>query len=91
MKNSVGVFPANHMKKFIDFKSMILKNLANILFQLRILAAQIKTVHTGGAYLTLNQKMTGFLFYSFEVDELKYFITQDVESVIQKHYLELKK
>ena len=56
-----------------------------------MLAAQIKTVHTGGAYLTLNQKMTGFLFYSFEVDELKYFITQDVESVIQKHYLELKK
>ena len=23
MKNFVGVFPANHMKKFINFKSMI--------------------------------------------------------------------
>ena len=23
MKNFIGVFPANHMKKFIDFKSLI--------------------------------------------------------------------
>ena len=32
MKNFVGVFPANHMNKFIDFKSMISEKTGNIFF-----------------------------------------------------------
>ena len=44
---------------------------------MRILTAQIKMVHNGGTYLTLNQKLTYFFYYySFEIDGNK--------SVIQK-------
>ena len=32
MKNFVGVFPANHMNKFIDVKSMISEKTGNIFF-----------------------------------------------------------
>ena len=51
------------------------------------LKAQIKTLHFGGAYLALKQKLTFFFFFFFDlfgIDGLKNFIIQDHESVIQK-------
>ena len=47
-------------------------------------------VHTGGAYLSLNQKLT-FLYYSFGIYGLKNFIIQDDESVIQKMLFGIEK
>ena len=64
MKNFVGVFPANHINKFIDFKSMT----------------------SGGAYLTLNQKLT-----LFGTHGIKIFIIQGNESVIQKILFAIEK
>ena len=50
------------------------------------LIALIKKVSTGGAYWTLDQKLTYF-FYMFGVDGLKSFIIQDDKKVIEKYYL----
>ena len=86
MKNFVGVFSANHINRFIDFKSMVLEKPGKYPFQLRILTAQIQTVHTGGAYLTLNQKLT-FLYYSFGIDGLKKLLYKTMNQLYKKYYL----
>lgn len=53
MKNFVGVFPANHMNKFIGFKSMITENTGKYPF-----------LTESGPYLTLNQTLTYFVLFS---------------------------
>ena len=58
--NFAGVFPSNHMNKFIaDHKLMISeKKKENFHLLLQTLTARAGAVHIGGVYLTLNQKLT---------------------------------
>ena len=81
--NFVGAFPANHMNKFIDYKSMISDKKEKYIFLIETLTALIKKVCIGGAYWALNQKGPIF-FYSFGVDGLKKFITEDDKNVVEK-------
>ena len=66
--NFAGVFPSNHMNKFIDHKLMISeKKKENFHLLLQTLTARAGTVHIGGVYLILNQKLTYVSLISLDV------------------------
>ena len=52
------VFPANHINRFIDYKSMISEEKSKYLFIIAEIIAQTKTTSTGGVFQTLSQKQT---------------------------------
>ena len=85
MKNFAGGFPANYMNKFIDFKSMISEKTGKYPFLIANTdSSETRTVHIGGAYLILNQKLIFFFFNFSGIEGLENFIIQDNEKVIQK-------
>ena len=60
-ENFVGTFPANHMNKFIDYKSIISEKKGKHPFLIPNTDSSDKKVRNGGAYWTLNQKLTYFI------------------------------
>ena len=56
--NFVGVFPADRMNKFIDFKQMIREKAGKYPFLIQKTRARKKSI--GGAFSTLNQKKNSF-------------------------------
>ena len=84
MENFIGVFPANHVNKYNDLKSMISEKIL-----------QVSSSDKDGTYwwsiIDIGPKTDLSRFDSFGIDGLKIFIIQDDESVIKKYHLELKK
>ena len=56
--NFVGVFPSNHMKKFIDHAAMISEKKEKYPFVIANTDSSEKGGHTGAAYLILSQNRT---------------------------------
>ena len=84
MKNFVGVFPANHINKFINFKSKIPEKTDKYPF----LIANTDSLYKDGTHwwsiLDIEPKTDQSCFNSFGIDGLKSFIIHDDESVEQK-------
>ena len=75
--NFVGVFPSNHMNKFIDHAAMISEKKGTYLFVI----ANTDNSEKGGMHwwniLNIEPKQDIFVFDSFGLDLLKHFIIQD--------------
>ena len=84
MRNFVGVFPANHINKFINFKSKIPEKTDKYPF----LTANTGSLDKDGKHwwsiLDIEPKTDLSCFDSFGIDGLKSFIIHDDESVEQK-------
>ena len=80
--NFAGVFPSNHMNKFIDHAAMISEKKGQYPFVMANTDSSGKGGDTGGAYSILSQNRTFSL--SFGLDGLKHFIIQDDRNVIAK-------
>ena len=50
LNNFVGVFPSNHMNKFINHSEMIDEKKVNILLLLQTQMIAVKKAHIGGVY-----------------------------------------
>ena len=77
LNNFVGVFPSNHMNKFINHSEMIKEKKGKYPF---IIANTDDSSEKGTHWwsiLSLNWKMNCFLFDSFGLEGLKHFITQE--------------
>ena len=76
-KKFVVVFPANHMNKFIDFKSMKSENTSKYPF----LIANTESLDKNGTHwwsvLDIEPMTDLFFFDSFGIGDLKNFIIQD--------------
>ena len=91
MKNFAGGFPANYMNKFIDFKSMISEKTGKYPFLIANTdSSETRTVHIGGAYLILNQKLIFFFLIFLELNGWKILLYRTTKRLYKK-YLELKK
>ena len=92
MKNFVGVFPANHMNKFINFKSMICEKSGKYPFLIVNTDSSDKDGTHLWSILNIKPKIDLlFFYYLLGIDRLKNFIIQDDESVIQKMLFGIEK
>ena len=84
--NLVGVFPSNHMNKFINHAAMISEKNGKYPFVI----AKLSALKRGGrgmqwwSILDTEPKKGIFFFVSFGLDGLKHFITQDDRNVMEK-------
>ena len=84
--NLVGVFPSNHINKFINHAAMISEKNGKYPFVI----ANIVSSEKGGrgmqwwSILDTEPKKGIFFFVSFGPDGLKHFITQDDRNVMEK-------
>ena len=88
--NFVGVFPSNHLNKFINHAAMISEKKAKYSFV-------IANTNSGGkegtywqSILDIEPKADIFFFDSFGLDGLKHFIVQDDRKLSKKYCLEQK-
>ena len=82
--NFVGVFPSNHMNKFIYDKLMICEEKGKYLFIIAKTDASSKSGTHWWNILDIEPKTDIFLLDSFGLDGLKNFIIQDDRKVIEK-------
>ena len=80
-ENSVGVFPANHMSKFIDFKSLISEKKGKYPFLIANTDSSEKKGTHWWSILDIEPKRDLF-FYSFGIEGIKIFIIQDDKKII---------
>ena len=73
----MGVFPANHKKRFIDFKTMILEKKGKYPFIIANNYSSDKDGTHWWSIMDIDPKTDLFFFDSFGVDGLKSFIIQD--------------
>ena len=77
--NFVGIFPSNHMNKFINHAAMISEKQGRHPF----IIAEKGSTHWW-SILDIEPKTDIFFFDSFGLDGLKHFIIQDHRNVIEK-------
>ena len=84
ISNFVGVFPSNHMNKFINHAAMISAKEAKYPF----IIANTDDSSKGGTHwwsiLDIELKNDIFFFDSFGLDGLKHFIVQDNQKIVEK-------
>ena len=82
--NFVGVFPSNHMNKFINHAAMISAKKGKYPFVI----ANTDDSSKGGTHwwsiLHIEPRTDIFFFDSFGVDGLKHFIVQDDRQIVEK-------
>ena len=84
--NFVGVFPSNHINKFINHAAMISEKNGKYPFVI----VNIDSSEKGGrgmhwwSIVDIEPKQGIFFFVSFGLDGLKHFIIQDDRNVIEK-------
>ena len=82
--NFIGVFPANHMNKFVDYKAMIAEKKGKYPF----IIANTDNSEKGGVHWwiipDIEPKTDLFFFDTFGLDGLKNFIIQDDRKVVEK-------
>ena len=82
----VGVFLANHMNRFIDYKSMIPEKKDKYPFIVVNTDSSDKNGMHWWSNLDIEPK-TDLYFFMFGVDGLKSFIIQDNKIIIEKYFL----
>ena len=82
-ENFIGVFPANHMNKFIDYRSLIFEKKASIRFQQLILTSTEKNSTHWWSILDIEPKTDLFFFGSFGIKGLENFIIQGDKNIIK--------
>ena len=83
-ENFVGVFPANHMNRFIDYKTMISEKKAKYPFIIANTDSSDKNGTHWWNSLDIEQRTNMLFFDTFGVDGLKSIIIQDNQKVVQK-------
>ena len=81
--NFVGVFPANRMNRFIDYKTMMLGKKGKYPFIIANTDSSDKDGTHWWSIMDIDPR-TDLFFYSFGADGLKNFIIQDDQEVIEK-------
>ena len=76
-ENFVGVFPANHINRFIGFKAMILEKKGKYPFVIANSDSSDKDGTHCWSVMDIDPKTDLFFFDSFGVDGLESFIIQD--------------
>ena len=82
--NFVGVFPPNHMNKFINHAAMISEKQGKYVFVIANTDNSENSRTHWWSILDIEPKMDIFFFDSFGLDGLKHFIIQDDRNVIEK-------
>ena len=85
--NFMTVFPANHINRFIDYKSMISEEKSKYLFIIADNHSSDKNDKHWWSILDFEPKTDLIFFYTFGADGLKSFIKQDNKKVIEKYFL----
>ena len=89
--NFVGVFPSNHINKFINHVAMISEKQGKYSF----IIANTDSSEKGGIHwwsiLDIEPKTDIFFFDSFGLDGLKHFIIRDGRNVVEKVLFETEK
>ena len=89
--NFVGVFPSNHINKFINHVAMISEKQGKYSF----IIANTNSSEKGGIHwwsiLDIEPKTDIFFFDSFGLDGLKHFIIRDGRNVVEKVLFETEK
>ena len=84
VSNFVGVFPSNHMSKFINHAAMITAKEGKYPFVI----VNTDDTSKGGTHwwsiLDIEPKTDIFFFYSFGLDKLKHFIVQNDRKIVEK-------
>ena len=86
-ENFVGVFPANPMNRFIDYKTMISEKKGKYPFIIANTDSDDKDGTHWWSIMDIELKTDLLLFDMFSVDGLKSFIIQDDQKVIEKNTL----
>ena len=84
--NFMVVFPANHINRFIDYKSMISEIKGKYPFTIADKHSSDKNDTHWWSILDIEPK-TDLFFYTFGVHGLKSFIIQDNKKVIENYFL----
>ena len=83
-ENFISVFPANHMNKFIDYKSLLSEKKGNYSFLIANTDSAEKNGRHWWSILGIETK-TVFCLYSFGIQGLKKFIIKDDKKIIEKN------
>ena len=84
VSNFVGVFPSNHMSKFINHAAMITAKEGKYPFVIVNTDDTSKGETHWWSILDIEPKTDIFFFYSFGLDKLKHFIVQNDRKIVEK-------
>ena len=82
--NFVGVFPSNHLKKFINYAAMISQEKGKYHFVITNTDSGEKGGTHWWSILDIEPKTDIFFFDSYGLDGLKHFIIRDDRKVIER-------